>query len=179
MHHLTPMMEILMIAPLQMVVSRMLSPMFFARSTIRSEALVVEAGSILLSVHVIGSERSLVGFGKSTIPLNFAQSVFCLQRQGRDQVHGSCWWKNTNRIKTLFILTLDTLTMIRYCIHCLFYGWQDQKDEHGCSIQTLLIKRVELLNQWKDCQSVSNFLGLRQSSPKVTTFSSFNYAYDI
>jgi hypothetical protein len=101
--------------------------MFFARSAIQSDALVVEAGSILLSVHVTGSERSLVGFGKSTIPLNFAQSVSCLQRQGRDQVHGSCWWKNTNRTKTLFILTLGTLTMIRYCNHCLFYGWQDQK----------------------------------------------------
>jgi hypothetical protein len=46
--------------------------MFFARPAIRSEALVVEAGSILLSVHVAGSERSLVGFGKSTILLNFA-----------------------------------------------------------------------------------------------------------
>jgi hypothetical protein len=139
----------------------------------------VEAGSILLSVHVVGSEHSLVGFGKSTIPLNFAQSVSCLQRQGRDQVHGSCWWKNTNRTKTLFILTLSTLTMIRYCMHCLFYGWKDQKDKHRCSVQTLLIKRVELLNQWKDCQSVSNFLGIRQSSPKVATFNSFNYAYDI
>jgi hypothetical protein len=53
--------------------------MFFARPAIQSEALVVEAGSILLSVHVAGSEHSLVGFGKSTIPLNFAQSVSCLQ----------------------------------------------------------------------------------------------------
>jgi hypothetical protein len=118
--------------------------MFFARPTIQSEALIVEAGSILLNVYVAGSERSLVGFVKSTIPLNFAQSVSYLQRQGRDQVHGSYWWKITNRTKTLFILTLGTLTMIRYY---LFYGWQDQKDEHGCSIQTLLIKRVELFNQ--------------------------------
>jgi hypothetical protein len=64
-----------MAVPLHMVVSRMLSPMFLARPAIRSEALVVETGSILLSVHVAGSEHSLVGFGKSTIPLNFAQSV--------------------------------------------------------------------------------------------------------
>jgi hypothetical protein len=115
--------------------------MFFARPAIQSEALVVEADSILLSVHVAGLERSLVGFGKSTIPLNFAQKCVLLTKQRRDQVHGSYWWKNTNRTKTLFILTLSTLTMIRYCMHCLFYGWQDHKDEHGCSIQTLLIKK--------------------------------------
>jgi hypothetical protein len=58
--------------------------MFFAHPAIRSEALVVEASSILLIVHVAGLERSLVGFGKSTIPLIFAQSVSYLQRQGRD-----------------------------------------------------------------------------------------------
>jgi hypothetical protein len=65
--------------------------MFFAHPIIQSEALIVEAGSILLSVYVAGLERSLVGFVKTTILLNFAQSVSCLQRQGRDQVHGSYW----------------------------------------------------------------------------------------
>jgi hypothetical protein len=37
-------------------------------------------------------------------PPHLIWSVFSLYRQGRDQVHRLCWWKNTNKTKTLFIL---------------------------------------------------------------------------
>jgi hypothetical protein len=52
---------------------------------------------------IVSSKLSLVEFGRLTPP-HFARSVFCSERQGRDQVYGLCWWKNTNRTKTLFTL---------------------------------------------------------------------------
>jgi hypothetical protein len=52
---------------------------------------------------LIGSEHSLVEIGESTI---FPHTLKCvlLIKHGRDQVHGLCWWENTNGTKTLLIL---------------------------------------------------------------------------
>ena len=49
-----------------------------------------------------GSELSLVEIGESTILPHTLKCVLLI-RQGRDQVHGLCWWENTNKTKMLFI----------------------------------------------------------------------------
>ena len=51
-----------------------------------------------------GSKLLLVEIGESTDSSTLCLKCVLLIRQGRDQVHGLCWWKNTNRTKTLFIL---------------------------------------------------------------------------
>ena len=46
----------------------------------------------------------LMKIGRSVVLPHLARDMFWSQRQGRNQVHGLCWWKNTNRTKTLFVL---------------------------------------------------------------------------
>jgi hypothetical protein len=41
-------------------------------------------------------------WGSINFPILCLKCVLLI-RQGRDQVHGFCWWKNTNKTKTLFI----------------------------------------------------------------------------
>ena len=53
---------------------------------------------------LIGSKLLLVEIGESTDSPTLCLKRVLLIRQGRDQVHGLCWWINTNRTKTLFIL---------------------------------------------------------------------------
>ena len=51
-----------------------------------------------------GSEPLLVKIGESTVFPHTLLEVCPLIRQGKDQVHGLCWWENTNITKILFIL---------------------------------------------------------------------------
>ena len=55
-----------------------------------------------LDFGLTGSELSLVEIGESIFPTLCLKCVLLI-RQGRDQVHGLCWWENTNRTKTLLI----------------------------------------------------------------------------
>ena len=48
-------------------------------------------------------ELSLVEIGESNFPTLCLKCVLLI-RQGRDQVHGPCWWENTNRTKIVFIV---------------------------------------------------------------------------
>ena len=57
----------------------------------------------VLVLSLTGLEPSLIEIGESTFPTVCLKCVL-LVRQGRDQVHRFCWWKNTNITKTLFIL---------------------------------------------------------------------------
>ena len=45
-----------------------------------------------------GSEHSSIEIGESTFPTLCLKCVLLI-RQGRDQVHGLCWWKNTTEPK--------------------------------------------------------------------------------
>ena len=51
-----------------------------------------------------GSELSFLEIRESITLPHSAWSVSCSYRQGRDQMHGLYWWKNTNKTKTSFIL---------------------------------------------------------------------------
>jgi hypothetical protein len=50
-----------------------------------------------------GSELSLVEFG-GVSPSTLCLKCVLLIKQGRDQVHGPCWWENTNITRNLLIL---------------------------------------------------------------------------
>ena len=68
-----------------------------------------------------GSRPSLVEIGESTFP-TFCLKCVLLIRQGRDQVHGLCWWENTNRTKTLLILHIEQDEVDVMCFVQLCHG---------------------------------------------------------
>jgi len=112
-------------------------------------------GSILFCVHHCCTFRTFTcenGGGGSTAPPHFARRVFWSQRQGRDEVHGRCWWKNTSKTKTLFIfsLALGILKRIRlmWCALFILVTWAIRSeiwDEHECSIWIHLAKGLSCL----------------------------------
>ena len=70
-----------------------------------------------------GSGPSLVEIGESTnFSLTLCLKCVLLIRQGRDQVHGLCWWENTNITKNFIYssLTSGTLNMIELMLCVLF-----------------------------------------------------------
>ena len=53
---------------------------------------------LALVLSLIGSEPSLVEIGESTFPILSLKCVLLI-RQGRDQVHGLCWWETPTELK--------------------------------------------------------------------------------
>ena len=81
-------MRILKVAPLMVISSSSVKPVLI----------------LSFDFGLIGSEPSLVGIGKLTFFPHTLLEVCPAHKTSRDQVHGLCWWENTNRTKTLFIL---------------------------------------------------------------------------
>ena len=74
-----------------------------------------------------------------------------LIRQGRDQVHGLCWWKNTNRTKNFIYssLTLGTWDKMKLMLCALFnfhMGGKIRRLSMNVAFKHIWLKRVELLN---------------------------------
>ena len=73
--------------------------------------LMVMSPSSAKPVLVLSFDFGLTGSGSSLVEVwenQLSSPTLCLKcvlliKQGRDQVHGLCWWENTNRTKTLFI----------------------------------------------------------------------------
>ena len=68
------------------------------------------------------SEHLLVEIGESTVFPTLCLKCVLLIRQGRDQVHGLCWWGNTNITKTFFYssLSLGTLNKMKLMLCAVF-----------------------------------------------------------
>ena len=59
-----------------------------------------------LDFGLTGLELLLVEIGGSINFPTLCLKCVLLIKQGRDQVHGLCWWENTNRTKILFFSNL-------------------------------------------------------------------------
>ena len=72
--------------------------------------LMVMSPSSTKPILILSFDFGLIGSGPSLVEIReLPNSTFLLEvcpaiKQGRDQVHGLCWWENTNKTKTLLIL---------------------------------------------------------------------------
>ena len=91
--------------------------------------LMVMPPSSTKPILVLNFDFSLTGLGPSLVEIGELTNspTLCLKcvlliRQGRDQVHGLCWWENTNRTKNFIYssLTLGTWDKMKLMLSALF-----------------------------------------------------------